>query len=98
MKVIGLDDHMRKQYGLPLVTMDTVILSDTGKVLVVGTSMNTVGTRNTTEIIRRAMATERSIRMNSDHLTRPAGPWVNPWQLPVAQFSVANLWMVVPIS
>jgi len=65
MKVIGLDDHMRKRCGLPLITMDTVILSDTGKALVVGTSIDTVGTKNTTEIIKRvrAMATERSTEM-----------------------------------
>jgi len=65
MKVIGLDDHMRKRYGLPLVTMDTVILSDTGKALVVGSSIDTVGTKNTTEIIRRAISTERSTRMKA---------------------------------
>ena len=62
MKVIGLDDHIRKRYGLPLVTMDTVILSDTGKALVVGSSIDTVGTKNTMEIIRRAISTERSTR------------------------------------
>ena len=74
MKVIGLDDPMRKRFGLPLVTMDTVILSDTGKALVVGTSIDTVGTKNTAEIIRRAMATERSTRMKSHHGRHC--PWV----------------------
>ena len=64
MTVIGLDDHMRKRCGLPLVTMDTVILSDTGKALVVGTNIGTDGIKNGTEIIRRvvAMATERNTR------------------------------------
>ena len=61
MKVIGLDDHTTKRYGWPLAMMDTVILSDTGKVLIVGTNIDTVGIKNVSEIIRRvvAMATEK---------------------------------------
>jgi len=74
MRVIGLDYHMTKRDGWPLATMDKGILSDTGKALVVGTSIDTVGTKNTTEIIRRAMATERSTRMKSHHGRHC--PWV----------------------
>ena len=60
MKVIGLDYHMRRRDGWPLTTMNTRILSDTGKALIVGTNIDTVGIKNMDEIIRRAMATERS--------------------------------------
>ena len=44
-----------------LATMDKAILSDTGKALIVGTNINTVGIKNVSEIIRRvvAMATEK---------------------------------------
>ena len=62
MTVTGLDDHMRKRYGLPLVTMDTVILSDTGKALIVGTNIDTVGIKNVSEIIRKVMATDTERR------------------------------------
>ena len=61
MKVIGLNDHMTKRDGWRLATMDTGILSDTGKAIIVGTNIDTIGIKNVTEIIKRvmAMATER---------------------------------------
>ena len=61
MKVIGLNNHMTTRDGWPLATMDKGILSDTGKALIVGTNINTVGIKNVSEIIRRvvAMATEK---------------------------------------
>ena len=61
MMVIGLNDHMTTRYGWPLATMDKGILSDTGKALIVGTNIDTVGIKNVSEIIRRvvAMATEK---------------------------------------
>ena len=61
MKVIGLNYHMRKRDGWRLATMDKGILSDTGKALIVGTNIDTVGIKNVSEIIRRvvAMATEK---------------------------------------
>jgi len=65
MKVIGLNDHMTKRDGWRLATMDTGILSDTGKAIIVGTNIDTIGIKNVTEIIKRvmAMATERSTEM-----------------------------------
>jgi len=64
MRVIGLDYHMTKRDGWLLATMDKGILSDTGKALIVGTNIDTVGIKNVSEIIRRvfAMATETSSR------------------------------------
>ncbi len=59
MKVIGLNDHMTKRDGWRLATMDTGILSDTGKAIIVGTNIDTIGIKNVTEIIKRVMATER---------------------------------------
>jgi hypothetical protein len=61
MKVIGLNYHMTKRDGCRLATMDTGILSDTGKAIIVGTNIDTIGIKNVTEIIKRvmAMATER---------------------------------------
>ena len=61
MMVIGLNYHMTTRDGWPLATMDKAILSDTGKALIVGTNIDTVGIRNVSEIIRRvvAMATEK---------------------------------------
>ena len=65
MKVIGLNYHMTKRDGWRLATMDTGILSDTGKAIIVGTNIDTIGIKNMTEIIKRvmAMATERSTEM-----------------------------------
>jgi len=65
MKVIGLNYHMTKRDGWRLATMDTGILSDTGKAIIVGTNIDTVGIKNVSEIIIRvvAMATERSTEM-----------------------------------
>jgi len=62
MKVIGLNDHITKLDGWLLATMDKAILSDTGKAIVVGTNIDTVGTKNVSEIIIWVVvrATERS--------------------------------------
>ena len=63
MKLIGLNDPMKKRGGWSLATMDTGILSDTGKAIIVGTNIDTVGTKNVSEITMKrvmAMATERS--------------------------------------
>ena len=56
---------MTKRDGWRLATMDTGILSDTGKAIIVGTNIDTIGIKNVTEIIKRvmAMATERSTEM-----------------------------------
>src|SRR5262245_59324422 len=65
MKVIGLNDHMKKLDGWCLATMETGILSDTGKAIIVGTNIDTAGIKNMTEIIKRvmAMATTRITEM-----------------------------------